>query len=133
MGGYGEKWGRSRGGELAWTYLFQDEFFSSIENHVGELILSKETRSEASLDVLGELTDPSPSGQQYDFNNRVYCPVCGSADVKTSTEPESSAERIVLPVATHHHWDKQSEDTRHQLVKEALQRHGWPTKPTIDA
>jgi hypothetical protein len=133
MGGYGEKWGRSTKGELAWIYLFQDEFFPSIESYVEELVMSREIRSEASLDVLGELADPSPLGQPYDFNNRIYCPICGSPEVRTSTRPESDAERVVLPVATHRHWDNQTEHSRRQLVKEALDEKGWPTRPVGSA
>lgn len=144
MGGYGEKWGRSAKGELVWIYLFQDEFFPSIESHVEELVVSGRIRAEASqdvpgehaepsLDILGELADPSPSGQPYDFNNRIYCPVCGSSKVRTLTAPESAAERVVLPVATHRHWDNQTEHSRRQLIIEALDRKGWLTKPVGSA
>ena len=130
MGGYGELWGRTKSGEIAWIYLFQDAFFSSLESLIEALAIPRENLSAACLDILGELADPSPSGRPYDFNHGVYCPVCGSPEVQTSSDSDSVIETIVLPVATHHHWDKQTETTRRQLVKEAVQRNGWPTKPT---
>jgi len=133
MAGYGELWGRTKSGEIGWIYLFQDTFFSDLESLVGELAISKEDLSAACLDILGELADPSPSGRPYDFNHRVYCPVCGSPEVQTLSDSDSVIETIVLPVATHHHWDKQTETRQRQLVKEALGRHGWPAEPAVAA
>jgi len=133
MGSYGELWGRTKSGELAWIDLFQDPFFSSLESHIEALATSREMVPEASLDILGELADPSPSGRPYDFNHRVYCPACGSPEVRTSTDSDPVMELVVLPVVTHRHWDRQSEPTRRRLVMEALERHGWTTKPTSDA
>ncbi len=130
MGGYGELWGRTNSGEIAWIYLFQDAFFPDLESLVRALDISKEYLSAACLDILGDLADPSPSGRPYDFNHRVYCPVCGSPEVQISSDPDSAIKTIVLPLATHHNWDKQTETIRRQLVRDALDRHGWSTKPT---
>jgi len=74
--------------------------------------------------VFGVACDPAPSGHQYDFTGKVWCPVCGSTNTDYGPEVPMQVETVHIPHVTHRAWQQLKEMEKRELIRETLQKVG---------
>lgn len=120
---YGYLMGRTPHNELVGFDTWEEaDFFEEVGNVVSDL-LGQES-SHCFKKVLGLACDPAPSGNLYSFTGKLWCPICGSTNLKYGPDNPLVVEVIDLPQVSHSIWDKRSTKEKQNLIEAALRETG---------
>lgn len=124
--GYGQLVGRTPKNELALLNAWEGEklFLDSIGKIVTKLLDQERGTSECFQAVLGVACDPSPSDHIYCFTGKIWCPICGSTNLKYGPDEPPVIELFNLKRVSHLSWDKLSPREQQNLIDKALRDVG---------
>lgn len=126
--GYGELIGRTPLNEQAMLNTWRDKesaFFDRVNNMVMEILEQEEFRTGHCFSkVLGVACDPAPSGHLYSFTGKIWCPICGSTNLKYGISDPPQVDIVDFPQITHTKWDSLSADEQEDLLEDALREAG---------
>ncbi len=126
---YGRKLGRTLDPfELGFLDTFNDPVFDEVAEIVDGFLkpLNKDDRQRSDCFdlVFGITCDPSPSGYQYSFSGKFWCPSCNSNNISWGEEDPRKVEKIDLYPIIHSAWHKLNGKEKRELIREALKKVG---------